>query len=84
VKYSESGLAERFATIIDRYTGVYQNTSLTSIGNSIDDINDRISQLEEKLLEKEEQYYKKFAAMETAIAAFNSQSEWLISTFSGS
>ncbi|MDR1589196.1 MAG: flagellar filament capping protein FliD [Oscillospiraceae bacterium] len=82
VKYRESGLAERIGSIIDRYTGSYQSVSLTNLSNSLTSINDRISQLETKMLAKEEQYYKKFAAMETALSSLTSQSEWLSSVLS--
>jgi flagellar hook-associated protein 2 len=82
-KRRESGLAERIGSIIDSYTGGYQSTSLTTLTDSLKRLDDRISVLEEKMLAKEEQYYKKFAAMETAMAALNSQSEWLAGVLGG-
>ena len=52
--------------------------------NEIQDYNKRISDLTDKLIDKENNYYKKFAAMEAALSKMNSQSSWLASQFSGS
>jgi len=48
----------------------------------IDDQDDIISDLYEKLMDKEDYYYSKFTAMETAISNMNSQSSWLTQQFS--
>ncbi|MDR2664786.1 MAG: flagellar filament capping protein FliD [Oscillospiraceae bacterium] len=82
-KRLESGLAERIGSIVDKYTGGYQSTSLTTLTDSLKKLDDRISAIEEKMLAKEEQLYKKYAAMETALAALNSQSEWLAGVLGG-
>ena len=42
-----------------------------------------IDTLSDKLLTKENQYYKKFAAMEKAMSSMNSQSAWLAQQFGG-
>lgn len=44
---------------------------------------ERIDELEEKLIDLEDSYYKKFSAMETALSKVNSQSSYLMSMFGG-
>lgn len=55
----------------------------SSIGKLLGDIQTSILTLNDKLNQKEDQYYKQFSAMETAMAKFNSQSSWLSSQLSG-
>lgn len=43
----------------------------------------RISKLEDKLFDKENAYYKKFTALETAMSKMNSQSQWMSSQLGG-
>ncbi len=52
--------------------------------DEIQDYNKRISDLTERLTEKENNYYKRFAAMEAALSRMNTQSSWLASQFSNS
>lgn len=51
----------------------------SSMGDELKHLEDRIKNWERLLLDKENQYYKKFAAMEKAINKFNSQSSSLFS-----
>lgn len=44
---------------------------------------EKISELEKKLTEVEDSYYKKFAAMETALSELNSKTSYLTSMFGG-
>ena len=44
---------------------------------------EKIDELEDKLVELEDSYYKKFAAMETALSKINSQSTYLTNLFGG-
>ena len=52
------------------------------ISEQLEDYDDRISSLIEKLTKKEENYYKKFSALETTLAQMNQQSAWITSQFS--
>jgi flagellar hook-associated protein 2 len=55
----------------------------STIGKLLGDIQTSILTLNDKLNQKEDQYYKQFSAMETAMAQFNSQSSWLTAQLSG-
>ena len=55
--------------------------SKSYLDKSIEDYNDRIDELNEKLAEKEEYYYQKFAALESYINQMNAQSMWLAQQF---
>ena len=44
---------------------------------------ERIDELEDKLVDLEDSYYKKFAAMETALSKINTQSSYLTNMFGG-
>lgn len=76
VKYSENGLLKRISDVFDSYTKS-SGTALSSLGEDIDEMVDKIDLMEEKMMELEEKYYQKYAAMETALAKLQSQSDWL-------
>lgn len=52
------------------------------ISDQLKDYDDRINNMIAKLTRKEENYYKKFSALETMLAQMNQQSSWLLSQFS--
>lgn len=52
------------------------------ISQQLDDFDDRINNMIDKLTRTEENYYKKFSALETMLAQMNQQSAWLTSQFS--
>lgn len=47
------------------------------LGNSIRDLNERIDEMEDYLLQVEDRYWRQFTAMEKAINEMNAQSMWL-------
>lgn len=53
------------------------------IGKLLTNIQSNITRQTDILTNKENQYYKKFSAMESAIAKFNSQSSWLYQQMGG-
>lgn len=96
-RYKEEGLAYRLFDIVEKNirtvsgkglllqkAGIEGDTTefTSQLYEQIDDYDDRIAELEEKLIDKENWYYKKFTAMETAISQMNTQSAWLTSQFS--
>lgn len=88
---SENGIAQRLydnlnGTIdkINKKAG-FSTSSFSAdsslIGEDISRLNTQISNWETKLTNKENLYYKQFAAMEKALSSMNSQSSWLLSQF---
>ncbi|CRK80926.1 flagellar filament capping protein FliD [Neobacillus massiliamazoniensis] len=61
----------------------YPQNDQSTIGKLLGDIQTSITTLNDRLTQKENQYYKQFSAMETAMSQFNSQSAWLSQQFSG-
>jgi flagellar hook-associated protein 2 len=53
------------------------------ISKQIKDKETQIDTLVDKLFDKEDRYYKKFAAMEKAMSQMNSQSSWIAQQFGG-
>jgi flagellar hook-associated protein 2 len=53
------------------------------IGKLLASIQTDITRQTDKMNKKEDQYYKQFAAMEAAVAKFNSQSSWLFQQLGG-
>ena len=51
--------------------------------NEIKDYEKRIRELNERLIEKENAYYKKYAALETAMNKLNAQTNWLSNLLNG-
>jgi flagellar hook-associated protein 2 len=81
-KYKANGLLTRMSNIMDQYLNSYQINALDGISSSLTKINTKITDMETKMSAKQEQLYLKFAAMETAMSALNSQSDWLTSIMS--
>lgn len=87
---SEKGIIQRlydsvnqtYNTIIDKAgKSTYVNTQFT-IGKNINDLTDKISDMNDKLDKLEDRYYAQFTAMEQAIQKYNSQYTYLSSFFS--
>jgi flagellar hook-associated protein 2 len=64
------------------YSGDYIDVN-SYITKQIKDKDLQIDTLIEKLYDKEDRYYKKFAAMEKAMSQMNSQSSWIAQQFGG-
>jgi flagellar hook-associated protein 2 len=94
----ENGIASRLDDILQDYIrtsgdkgSLLQRAGITGdrseIQNTLSEqINakvDMIATLLDKLTEKEDRYYKQFAAMEKALSEMNSQSSWLSQQFGG-
>lgn len=55
----------------------------SSIAKDIDDYNERIKEMLDKLIVKEENYYRQFSKLETYMNRMNSQMSWLTSQLGG-
>ena len=79
ILYSDFNTKMRSSTLssaLTFYNDKYMDKQIKSYQEKIDE-------LEEKLVELEDSYYKKFAAMETALSKINSQSTYLTNMFGG-
>ena len=56
-------------------TDTYTND--TEYSKRIQALADRIEDMNDKLVDEENRYWKQFTAMETALAKLNQQSDWL-------
>ncbi len=56
--------------------------SRSYLDRDIQDFNNKIDELNDKLFQKENYYYQKFSALETYISQMNAQSAWLAQQFS--
>ena len=81
-KYNQSGLVTRISDAFLQYTQQTTSISMDSLERQIGDAEDRIDALMDRMTQREEALWKKFTAMETALATMNSQSSWLQSIFS--
>ena len=82
--FAQSGLVVRISDALLKYTSSATNNTLASLEEQISDSEDMETSLMDKLSIKEEALYKRFTAMETAMASLNSQSSWLSSLFTSS
>ncbi|MDR0380723.1 MAG: flagellar filament capping protein FliD [Oscillospiraceae bacterium] len=76
-----SGFMVRVVDAIDRFTSETTEVSLKSLGRTITDWEDKMTAENTRLYALQESYYKKFAAMESAIAKMQSQTNALSGFF---
>ncbi|MHB1041773.1 MAG: flagellar hook-associated protein 2 [Eubacteriales bacterium] len=91
--YSEKGIALRLyddanngMSLISDKAGSDSTFSLvdnSTIGKRLTQINDNINEMELRLKEVEDRYWRQFSAMEKAIQQMNAQSAWLAQQFGG-
>ncbi len=79
---SESGLAVRLRDAVNGYLTDYTKNRSPSYTEQLDDFADKLNSLQDYLDRKEEQYWKQFTAMETALSKLNSQMSSLSSLMS--
>lgn len=88
---SQSGFAQRLYeninTTIDNIAKKAGSSTISvldnsTLGKSVTDLEKQISTWDDKLIRKENQYYRQFSAMEQALSKLNSQSSWLTSQLS--
>ncbi|MDT3417894.1 MULTISPECIES: flagellar filament capping protein FliD [Brevibacillus] len=87
----ETGLAQRIYDELDKTIKLLSNKAGSGtqpidnsvIGNSIDKINRDIDHWEERLKAIEDRYWKKFTAMEKALAQYQSQGNWFVNLLGG-
>ncbi|MDR1619359.1 MAG: flagellar filament capping protein FliD [Clostridiales bacterium] len=77
--YGESGLVVKMNTLMNGYINTTNETTLYSNTKAVLDAEDKLTRLEEWLADREDSYWKKFAAMETALANLQSQTAWISS-----
>lgn len=75
--YKESGLLQRMNSLMKNYVSGSGSTNLNSLQSSIFTQNKKIEAFEDKMLDLEEKYYMKYAALEEAMSSLSSQSNWL-------
>ncbi|CAJ1001123.1 MULTISPECIES: flagellar hook-associated protein 2 [Brevibacillus] len=89
--YNETGLAQRLYDEIGKTIKLLTDKAGSStnpvddsvIGRSIDSINRDINLWEDRLQKIEDRYWKRFTAMESALAKMQSQSTWFMNLFGG-
>ena len=81
-KFKQSGLAARIQTAFNNYLSDYNTNRALIESDELDDLDDDITAWTAKLKDREERYWKKFDALETAMQKFNAQSTWLTQQFS--
>ena len=79
-------------TLYSQFTDKMKSSSLSSaltfyndkyIDKQMTSYAEKIADMEDKLIDLEDSYYKKFAAMETALSKLNSQTSYLTGMFGG-
>ncbi|WP_370223791.1 flagellar filament capping protein FliD [Cytobacillus sp.] len=76
-------LTSSISTITERAGSGTKTNSQFTIGKNLDSINTRIKDMEARLVEKEDRYWKQFSAMETAMQKMNEQMNYLMSQLGG-
>jgi len=77
-KYSESGLLNRMSSAFTTYSATF---SLATYTRDLDAYSKQITTQIDKLANKEDAYWRKFTAMETALSQMQAQSSWLAQQF---
>jgi flagellar hook-associated protein 2 len=79
----ENGLLYRINNLMNDYVKANERDTLYELERTMYQTSEKISDMEEKMLELEERYYMKYAALEQAMAGMSSQTNYL-STLLGS
>lgn len=74
---AQSGFITRMTDALDRFTSTTQNVNLKTLTDTISDWEKKMTAENARLYKLQESYYKKFTAMETALAKMQSQSNAL-------
>lgn len=77
--YKENGFLKRIDTLMNNYMKGSAQTSLDNLETQIYRTTNKISDMEDRMLELEEKYYLKYAALEEAMSKMQSQSNSLAS-----
>ncbi len=77
--YNNTGVINRVLDKMNDFILNMEDTVIKNQKNLIDDYQDRYYELMDELDDKEEAYWRKYSAMETAMASLQSQSDSLIS-----
>ena len=73
------GFLQKMDDLMYNYIMGSQSNSISNLENSIKRTNEQMEKLQLKMYEEEDKLYKKFAALETAMAKIQSQGEWMAS-----
>ena len=81
----EKGIARKLTSVLDRQMERITDTAgkasipydQSFLGNRIREYESRLADMEERLIRYEEQQWRKFSAMETALGKLYAQSDWL-------
>ena len=77
-KYAQSGFFARMTSTFNTY---YDSLQIDRMDRGIREYEDKISDLEIKLYEIQERYYRQFARLEAALSNMYSQQSWLYAQF---
>jgi flagellar hook-associated protein 2 len=80
---SEQGLMYKLRSVTSKYSSALKET-LSKSETKVTDLDNDISDLQDKLDEAAERYYKKFSAMETALSKLNTQASYISQMFGSS
>lgn len=78
-KYAKDGF---FARMTSSFNDYYDTLKLSKMDEGIKEYETKIKNLEVRLYETQERYYKQFASLESALAKMQSQSSWFAQQFS--
>ncbi|MCG1026794.1 flagellar filament capping protein FliD [Virgibacillus halodenitrificans] len=89
--YGQQGILDRLTdtankvmdTIKTKAGNTFQTENQYTMGRQLDDLKDRISSFEKRLVQVENRYWRQFTAMEKAIQRANQQSMYLMQQFGG-
>ncbi|MGM8215208.1 flagellar filament capping protein FliD [Bacillaceae bacterium W0354] len=89
--YEQKGILHRLTdtvtqtmdTITNRAGNSFRTEQQYTLGRRLVDLNDRIGNFEDRLMQVEDRYWRQFTAMEKAIQRMNQQSMYLMQQFGG-
>lgn len=81
-KYAESGFAVRLSSVMSQYRTNTRANQIQDETEKIRKFDDKIKDMEKKLLIKEERYWAQYSQLETMMGNLNNQSNWLTAQLS--
>lgn len=81
--YKDSGFATKLFDITSDFVNTMRGTNIANTNKQINDLNDSMDDMIQKMYAQQERLYQQYAALETLMTQYQNQSTWLSNQLAG-